>query len=257
MSDPEAEGTYFVMELVEGETLAERLRRGPLAVDQTVEVGLQIASALETSIEPVSCIGTVPANVMLTPSGVKLLDFGIARFAPLAAMPLRDTATATQTDPRSDRRHAGVHVAGAVDGEEADARSDLFSFGAVLYEMVTGWRAFAAETPARVTAVILSEDPPSILSTQPTAPRELDRLIRTCLVKNPADRWQSARICASSLAGSRTGCASRSPAHAVVQVLADSGSPPALLEEWPQASSSRNWSDRARCRRHCGQRCAP
>ena len=184
---------YFVMELLEGETLAERLRRGPLSLEQALEVGAQIAGALETSHRA----GLVhrdlkPANMMLTPSGVKLLDFGIARFAPLATTPLRDTATATQTIHGAFAGTLEYMSPEQLEGKEADARSDLFSFGVVLYEMVTSRRAFAGETPARVAAAILSEDPPSMLSTQPAAPRELDRLIRSCLVKAPADRWHSA-----------------------------------------------------------------
>ena len=183
---------YFVMELLEGETLAERLRRGPLSLDQTLDLGRQIAGALETSHRA----GLVhrdlkPANVMLTPSGVKLLDFGIARFAPRTPIALRDTVTATQTNHNVIAGTLEYMSPEQLEGKEADARSDLFSFGSVLYEMVTGRRAFEGETPARVTAAILSEEPRSILSSQPTAPRELDRLIRTCLIKN-RDRWQSA-----------------------------------------------------------------
>ncbi len=182
---------YFVMELLEGETLAELLRRGPLSFAQTLEVALQIAAALETSHRA----GLVhrdlkPANVMLTPSGVKLLDFGIARAAPLAAMPLRETATQAINDVFAGTLE--YMSPEQLEGAEPDARSDIFSFGALLYEMITGRRAFVGETPARVTAAILTGDPPPIVSTQAIAPRELDRLIRSCLVKNPAERWQSA-----------------------------------------------------------------
>jgi hypothetical protein len=184
---------YFVMELLEGETLAERLRRGALSLEQTLDVALQIASALETCHRA----GLVhrdlkPANVMLTSSGVKLLDFGIARFAPLAARPLGETATATQTIDSGLAGTLEYMSPEQLEGAEADARSDVFSFGALVYEMITGRRAFAGDTPARVTAAILSEDPPPILSTQSAAPRELDRLIRSCMVKNPPDRWQNA-----------------------------------------------------------------
>ena len=156
---------YFVMELLSGETLAARLERGPLALDQALEFAGQIASALETSHRA----GVVhrdlkPANVMLTASGVKLLDFGIARIAPADSVALRQTVTATVT--------AGDGLSGTLqymspeqlEGREADARSDIFSFGALLYEMVTGRRAFTGESPARITAAILTGDPPAVTS---------------------------------------------------------------------------------------------
>jgi Tol biopolymer transport system component len=184
---------YFVMELLAGETLADRLQRGPLSLEQTLDVAIQIASALDTSHRA----GLVhrdlkPANVMLTPSGVKLLDFGIARFAPLGSAALHATATATVTPHDAFSGTLQYMSPEQLEGKEADARSDIFSFGALLYEMITGRRAFGGESPARVTASILTDDPPPMLSLQPSAPREVDRLIRSCLAKNPADRWQSA-----------------------------------------------------------------
>jgi eukaryotic-like serine/threonine-protein kinase len=138
-------------------------------------VGGQIAGALETSHRA----GLVhrdlkPANVMLTPSGVKLLDFGIARFAPLAAMSFRDTATATQTIPGAFAGTLEYMSPEQLEGKEANARSDLFSFGAVLYAMVTGRRAFAGETSAGVTAAILSEEPVSLESGTSRTGSEVD-----------------------------------------------------------------------------------
>jgi hypothetical protein len=193
--DVGTEGTrdYFVMELLTGQTLAERLQRGPLSLEQTLDVGIQIASALDTSHRA----GLVhrdlkPANVMLTPSGVKLLDFGIARFAPGESTTMRDTMTATLTDRGAIAGTLPYMAPEQLEGREADARSDIFSFGALLYEMITGRRAFNGESPARVTASILTDDPPPVLSLQASAPRGLDKLIRSCLAKNPADRWQSA-----------------------------------------------------------------
>jgi serine/threonine protein kinase len=111
---------------------------------------------------------------MLTPPGVKLLDFGIARFAPLAAMSFRDTATATQTIPGAFAGTLEYMSPEQLEGKEADARSDLFSFGAVLYAMVTGRRAFAGETSARVTAAILSEEPVSLESGTSRTGSEVD-----------------------------------------------------------------------------------
>ena len=139
-------------------------------------MGGQIAGALETSHRA----GLVhrdlkPANVMLTPSGVKLLDFGIARFAPLAAMSFRDTATAaTQTIPGAFAGTLEYMSPEQLEGKEANARSDLFSFGAVLYAMVTGRRAFAGETSAGVTAAILSEEPVSLESGTSRTGSEVD-----------------------------------------------------------------------------------
>ena len=111
---------------------------------------------------------------MLTPSGVKLLDFGIARFAPLAAMSFRDTATATQTIPGAFAGTLEYMSPEQLEGKEANARSDLFSFGAVLYAMVTGRRAFAGETSAGVTAAILSEEPVSLESGTSRTGSEVD-----------------------------------------------------------------------------------
>ena len=194
MLAPMGNHDYFVMELLTGETLAERLQRGPLSVEQTLDVGVQIASALDTSHRA----GLVhrdlkPANVMLTPSGVKLLDFGIARFASLGSPALRDTVTATVATHDAHSGTLQYMSPEQLEGKEADARSDIFSFGALLYEMVTGLRAFAGDTPARVTAAILTDDPPSVSSLQlGWAPRARSADTRSCLAKNPDERWQSA-----------------------------------------------------------------
>ena len=184
---------YFVMELLAGETLAARLERGPLALEQTLELGVQIAGALESAHRA----GVVhrdlkPANVMLTPSGVKLLDFGIARVASVASVALRETMTATLASHDSLSGTLQYISPEQLEGREADARSDIFSFGAVLYEMATGQRAFDGDTPARVTAAILTGDPPPAFSPHSSAHRAFDRLIRSCLAKDPAERWQSA-----------------------------------------------------------------
>ena len=189
----EGDRDYFVMELLEGETLAKRLERGPLPIDRVLDVALQIASALETSHR----MGLVhrdlkPANIMLTPSGVKLLDFGLVRFAPSGAPPSRDTMSDALTTQGTLLGTVQYMSPEQVEGREADARSDLFSFGAVIYEMITGRRAFAGDTQASLIGAILKDDPPSLLAIQPAAPSDLDRLIHSCLAKNPDDRWQSA-----------------------------------------------------------------
>ena len=171
MSAPRAVRDYFVMELLAGETLAERLHADH-SPSTDFRVGRQIASALETSHRG----GLVhrdlkPANVMLTPSGVKLLDFGIAGFAPLGSPATsRETATATD-DSRWVPRHAPVPCHRTARRARGGCPSDIFQLRRVLYEMITGRRAFAGDSPARVTPSILTEDPPPILSLQPAAPR--------------------------------------------------------------------------------------
>jgi hypothetical protein len=182
---------YFVMELLEGETLAARLQRG--ALEEAIDVARQTATALATSHR----VGVVhrdlkPANIFLTSSGVKLLDFGLARIAQAAALPSAHTVTDALTQRGMVLGMFQYMSPEQVNGEEADARTDLFSLGVILYEMVTGRRAFAGDSQATLTASILKDDPPAIRAVRPEAPPELDALIRSCLVKKPDDRWQSA-----------------------------------------------------------------
>ena len=190
---------YLVMELLQGETLASRLKRGALPLDQALRIALEVADALAAA----HALGIVhrdlkPANIMLTKSGVKLLDFGLAR---LRAAP--DGAAAD--DPVTIQ---GL-VLGTIPymapeqlrGEEVDARADLFAFGAVLYEMVTGRRAFAADSEAALIAAILERNPPPVTKEQPLAPPALDRLVAACLAKDPQERWQHAQDLSLALDG--------------------------------------------------------
>src|SRR5467141_4605896 len=193
------DGTDFlVMEYLEGETLAKRLEKGPLPLAQALQFGIQIADALDKAHRN----GVVhrdlkPGNIMLTPSGAKLLDFGLAKAAvPLAAGETL-TAAATHTTPVT---HQGTIVGTfqymspeQVEGKEVDARSDIFSFGSVLYEMVTGRRAFPGKSQLSVASAILEKDPEPISTLQPLTPPALDRAVRRCLAKDPEDRWQSTR----------------------------------------------------------------
>jgi len=186
---------YIVMECVEGETLAERLRKGPLPLDQILKYAAQIADALDKAHR----CGVVhrdlkPSNIMLTPTGAKLLDFGIAKpVAPLA------TGTTLMDSPASPATAQGV-IAGTflymspeqIEGKELDARTDIFSFGAVLYEMLTGQRAFAGSTTTSVIAAVLERNPRPISALQPASPPALDRIVKTCLAKDPEERWRSA-----------------------------------------------------------------
>lgn len=187
--------SYIVMELLEGESLADRLARGPLAIPETLEYGAQIAAGLDKAHRH----GVVhrdlkPANVVITKSGAKLLDFGLAKMA--ASAFVMDAPTEQQKPLTAEGTILGTFQYMApeqLEGLEADARTDIFSFGAVLYEMVTGRRAFEGKTKTSLIAAIVDRDPPPVTSVQPFSPPALERLIRTCLAKDPEERWQSAR----------------------------------------------------------------
>jgi serine/threonine protein kinase len=191
----DAETDYLIMECLQGETLAARLTRGALPLDEALKTAIEIGSALDMAHRA----GIVhrdlkPSNVMLTKAGAKLLDFGLATFR---AVPPGPDVAATITQSTSGE---GL-ISGTVpymapeqlEGREADTRSDLFAFGAVVYEMVTGRRAFSGESQASVIAAILEHDPPSVSASQPLIPPALDRIVKKCLVKDPEDRWQTAR----------------------------------------------------------------
>jgi Tol biopolymer transport system component len=188
---------FIVMEYLEGETLAARLEKGPLPVAQVLQYGTQIASALDKAHRNgVTHRDLKPGNIMLTKSGAKLLDFGLAKAAP----PLAGGATLTDVALGANPVTREGAVVGTVpymspeqvDGKEVDARSDIFSLGAVLYEMVTGGRAFQGESQFSVASAILVKDPAPISTLQPLTPPALDRTIRVCLAKDPDERWQSA-----------------------------------------------------------------
>jgi Tol biopolymer transport system component len=181
---------YLVMEYLEGESLAARLANGPLAPDQALRYAIEIADALDKAHRQ----GLVhrdlkPGNIMLTKSGSKLLDFGLAKASAAAAAAEGLTATLKPSEPLTS---AGAVIGTfqymspeQLEGREADTRSDIFAFGAVLYEMYTGRKAFAGKTQASVIAAVLAGSP------QPLSPPVLDRIVRVCLAKDPDERWQS------------------------------------------------------------------
>jgi eukaryotic-like serine/threonine-protein kinase len=189
--------SYLVMEFLEGETLADRLRKGPLPLEQVLKFGAEICEGLEKAHRS----GVVhrdlkPGNIMLTKSGAKLMDFGLAKAPPSALTSLSSSnSLATMSRPLT----AEGTIMGTMqymspeqlEGKEADARSDIFSLGSVLYEMVAGKRAFEGKTTASTIAAILAAEPRPITTTHP-APAALDHLIRTCLAKDPDDRIQTA-----------------------------------------------------------------
>jgi Tol biopolymer transport system component len=188
---------YLVMECVEGETLAKRLAQGPLPLDQALKFGTQIASALDKAHRS----GVVhrdlkPSNIMLTSAGAKLLDFGLAKPASFPPGAATLTATATQSPVTEQGTIVGTfHYMSPeqIEGKEVDGRSDIFSFGAVLYEMLTGQRAFDGKSQLSVASAILEKEPPPIRALKPMTPLALDHAMRRCLVKNTEERWQTAR----------------------------------------------------------------
>jgi serine/threonine protein kinase len=194
---------YLVMEYVEGETLAKRLEKGPLPLEQVLKYGAQIADALDKAHRS----GVVhrdlkPGNIILTPSGAKLLDFGLAK----PAGPFVSGETLTMSVPTSPVTQEGTIVGTfqymspeQVEAKELDARSDIFSLGAVLYEMVTGKRAFEGKSQLSVASSILEKEPVPLSVLKPLAPLSLERLIKKCLAKDPDLRWQSASDLASEL----------------------------------------------------------
>lgn len=184
---------YLVLEYLEGESLAERLAKGPLPVEKALRVAMEIADALEKAHKH----GIVhrdlkPGNVMLTKTGAKLLDFGLAKTAAPAvdgdAPTMQKSLTAEGTIVGTFQYMAPEQL----EGQNADARTDLFAFGALLYEMLTGKRAFEGKTRTSVIAAIVDRDPPPISQFQPLTPPSLVRLVRNCLAKDPDERWQTA-----------------------------------------------------------------
>jgi hypothetical protein len=188
---------YLVMEFLEGQTLAERLTRGALPLDQAAQYAIQLADALDVAHRH----GIVhrdlkPANVFLARSGpsattiTKLLDFGIAKAVALG--PPAALAAATLTNDGTLLGTLQYMAPEQLEGRNADTRSDLFAFGAVLYEMLTGRRAFTGESQASVIAAVLDSEPPPLSTSQSLTPHALEHLVKTCLAKNPDERWQAA-----------------------------------------------------------------
>jgi serine/threonine protein kinase len=193
------EGTveFLVMEYLEGESLEARLRKGPIPIEEALQIAIQIAGALDAAHRR----GMVhrdlkPGNVMLTRGGAKLLDFGLAKMNEASGLSGTELTQLTAAQP--------ITVQGTIlgtlqymspeqlEGQEADARSDIFSFGAMLYEMITGRKGFAGSSQAILIAAVMMTAPPPVSTLQPMASPALDRLVRTCLAKSPDDRWQSA-----------------------------------------------------------------
>jgi eukaryotic-like serine/threonine-protein kinase len=195
---------YLVMEFLEGETLASRLAKGPLPPEQVLKYGIEICEGLEKAHKTgVIHRDLKPGNIMLTKSGAKLMDFGLAKSA-TAGPPPASSMTMTMSGPSAGRPSADPLTARGtivgtfqymsteqIEGKEADARSDIFALGAVLYEMATGIRAFNGKTQASVVAAILASEPQPISVVRPMSPPALDRVVKACLAKDPDERFQT------------------------------------------------------------------
>ena len=188
---------YLVMEFIDGETLAERLTQGPMPLEETLRYGVEIADALEKAHrQGIVHRDIKPGNIMLTSSGAKLLDFGLAKaddsvggggdltVSPTVSKPLTTAGTVLGTYQYMAPEQ--------LEGKEVDARTDIFSLGAVLYEMVTGRRAFAGGSQASLIGAIMNEEPAPASALQPMTPPAFDRVIQTSLSKDPEERWQTA-----------------------------------------------------------------
>jgi serine/threonine protein kinase len=196
---------FLVMEFVDGETLAERLKKGPLPVEQVLRVAVQIAEALDKSHRA----GIVhrdlkPQNIMMTKEDVKVLDFGLAKLNPLrsdGAISPDDLKTQSYDLTAKNTLLGTIPYMAPeqLEGKPSDERTDIFALGAVLYEMAAGRKAFEGDSQAGLIAAILDHDPPSLSQRQPLIPPALERLVKKCLAKDPDDRWQSARDIADEL----------------------------------------------------------
>ncbi len=209
----EGETEYLVMEYLEGETLADRLAKGPPPLEQTLKYGIEIADALDKAHrQGIVHRDLKPGNVMLTKSGVKLLDFGLAK----ATAPASDAFALSSLPTREKELTAEGTILGTVqymapeqlEGKPADARTDIFALGAVLYEMTTGKKAFSGATQASLISTILRDDPQPVSQVQPMSPPAFDRVVKTCLAKDPEERWQNAGDVAKELKWIAEGSAS-------------------------------------------------
>jgi serine/threonine protein kinase/Tol biopolymer transport system component len=197
---------FLVMEYLEGESLADRLKKGPLPLKETLRIGVEVCEALEAAQRA----GIVhrdlkPGNIMLTKNGTKLMDFGLAkaalsRLASVSNAPLLSAAkTMTEATPLSPLTSAGMVIGTIqymspeqIEGKEADARSDLFALGAVLYEMATSKRPFDGKSQLSLASSILEKDPAPIRTIKPLTPAAFERVVNSCLAKDPDDRFQAA-----------------------------------------------------------------
>src|SRR5271169_1503201 len=190
---------FLVMEYLEGETLAQRLQKGALPIQQVLQYAIEISDALDKAHRKgVTHRDLKPGNIMLTKTGTKLLDFGLAKLkqdaAPVTSesqLPTMKSAVTAEGTILGTLQYMAPEQVEGKQGE-IDARTDIFAFGAVVYEMATGRKAFEGKTSASVMAKIMEAEPPSMASLQPMTPPALDRVVKTCLAKERDERWQAA-----------------------------------------------------------------
>ena len=187
---------YLVMEHLEGETLEARLVKGPLPLEQTLQYAIQIADALDKAHrQGVVHRDLKPGNIMLVKSGAKLLDFGLAKLQAtetptnLSALPTEQASLTAEGTILGTLQYMAPEQ---LEGKEADSRTDIFAFGAVVYEMATGKKAFEGKSQASLIGAILKDDPVPMSELQPMTPPTLDHVVRRCMSKAPEDRWQAA-----------------------------------------------------------------
>ncbi|MGH9492021.1 MAG: protein kinase domain-containing protein, partial [Terriglobales bacterium] len=195
----EQEGAAFlVLEFLEGETLEKRLEKGPLPTEQVLRLAIEITDALDKAHrQGIIHRDLKPSNIMLTKSGAKLMDFGLAKLTdeppPMAAALSELTAENRKLTAEGTILGTFQYMAPEqLEGREADARTDLFALGMVVYEAATGRPAFMGKTKASLIASILSSEPPALTTLQPMTPPALDRVVKICLAKDPDERWQTA-----------------------------------------------------------------
>ena len=187
---------YLVMEHLVGETLEARLAKGPLPLEQTLEYAIQIADALDKAHrQGVVHRDLKPGNIMLVKSGAKLLDFGLAKLQAaetptnLSALPTEQANLTAEGTILGTLQYMAPEQ---LEGKEADGRTDIFAFGATVYEMATGKKAFEGSSQASLIAAIMGRDPRPMAELQPMTPQLLDRVVKRCLAKDPDERWQTA-----------------------------------------------------------------
>ena len=190
---------YLVMEFVEGDTLSKIIERGPIPLEKALQHAVEIVDAVAAAhAKGIVHRDLKPGNIILTKNGIKVLDFGLAKLSAAKAASgsaASDVATMTEPITGAGRIVGTLYYMSPeqVEAKETDERSDIFSFGAVFYEMITGKRAFEGNSQASVLASILKDQPPPISERQPRVPRAIARVVKKCLEKKPDDRWQSAR----------------------------------------------------------------
>lgn len=200
---------YLVMEFLDGETLADKIRRGPVPLDEALDIAIAVTDALDKAHrQGVVHRDLKPSNVMLTTSGPKLLDFGLAKTFAGA----QDPAAGQEAAVRSGLTVPGMLIGTLqymapeqLEGGDADGRTDIFALGVLLHEMVTGKRVFEGKSRVLLMSAIATAEPPPLSSADPATPPALDHVVRTCLAKDPADRWQTARDLLAELQAIATG----------------------------------------------------